>query len=378
MDKDLNFFFIFGMIRSGTTYLTKLLNESKNISAISDPYLHFFKSYRNEIYKKNLNEFDNGYPLDNHFCSKYEKINKIIENSDFSELITSNTLNRVISNIKVQAKRDSENVLHNIDKIKANNYSELLEKLFEQIYLNYNKKNLTHVGFKSTFCEQFTSTLYNKNNNYKFIFIIRDPRSVYASHINEHEKQYPLLFIIRNWRKSIFYALKSLHKFNNSIIIKYEDLVENKKYNLNKIFNFLNINEKNYDFYKEFFSKDNGENWLSNSSFSKVNTDQNEPNWKKVLSNSQITLIETFTSHELNYFGYNKYSNLDYSKIEFNQVENQKNFYDWIKKFSVNEYLLNEKNLINEFNRNELLSKKIKLSENMKYSYLISDQLCDM
>ena len=34
--------------------------------------------------------------------------------------------------------------------------------------------------------------------------------------------------------------------------------------------------------------------------------------------------------------------------------------------------------VLNEFNRNELLSKKIKLSENMKYSYLISDQLCDM
>ena len=105
MKKNLNFFFISGMIRSGTTYLTKLLNESNKISAISDPYLHFFKSYRNEIYKKHLTEFENGHQLDDHFCSKFEKINKIIENSDFSEFISPNTLSKVISNIKIQAKR---------------------------------------------------------------------------------------------------------------------------------------------------------------------------------------------------------------------------------------------------------------------------------
>ena len=41
MKKNLNFFFISGMIRSGTTYLTKLLNESNKISAI------FFKLEQN-------------------------------------------------------------------------------------------------------------------------------------------------------------------------------------------------------------------------------------------------------------------------------------------------------------------------------------------
>ena len=378
MKRNLNFFFILGMIRSGTTYLTKLLNESKKISAISDPYLHFFKSYRNEIYKKHLIEFDNGHPLDDHFCSKFEKINKIIENSDLSESISPDTLSKAISNIKIQAKRDSEIDLINIEKIKANNYGTFLEKLFQQINLNYYKKNLTHIGFKSTFCEQFTSTLLNNNKNYKFIFIIRDPRAVYASHIKEHEKQYPLLFIIRNWRKSVFYALRTIQKYNNSIIIKYEDLVENKKCCLDKIFDFLDLNESNYDYTKEVFLDDKGKEWKSNSSFVIMDKNQKKDNWKKTLSQNQINLIETLTSHELDYFGYSRIGELGFSNIILNQIEKKENFYEWIKKYSKNKYLLNTKNLKNELIRNQLLNKKTKLSDDLKYSFLISNQLYDM
>ena len=363
------------MIRSGTTYLTKLLNESNNISAISDPYLHFFKSYRNEVYKKYLTEFDNNFPLDDHFCSKFEKINEIIEKSNFSETVKINNLNEIILNIKSQAQRDSKNVLKNIEKITANNYGDLLNKLFLQIQKNYFKKNLNYVGFKSTFCEQFTNTLENQNKNYKFIFIIRDPRAVYASHINEHEKQYPILFIIRNWRKSVFYALNN-HKKENTIILNYENLVKNKKNNLINVFKFLGVNYKNYDFNKKFFKSDNKDYWLSNSSFSNLNYNNEMPLWKNKLTEEQISLIESMTYHELKYFNYEVNIQRKITDINLKNIENSKLFYEWIKEYSKKNYILNNENLKNELKRNQLIKDKEKLNGELRKRFLISNQIC--
>mgnify|MGYP006434037325 FL=1 len=161
-------------------------------------------------------------------------------------------------------------------------------------------------------------------------------------------------------------------------MIKYEDLVENKKCCLDKIVNVLYINESNYDYEKEVFLDDKGKEWKSNSSFVNMDKNKKKDNWKKVLSQNQINLIETLTSHELDYFGYSRIGELGFSNIKLNQIEKKENFYEWIKKYSKNEYLLNTKNLKNELIRDQVLNEKTKLSDDLKYSFLISNQLYDM
>lgn len=372
--KKIEKFVILGLIRSGTTYLTKLLDHNQNISAISDPYLHFFKSFRNEIYQRHLKNFDTNYPIDDCFCSVYKDLNQIIENSNLNEKIEKIKLSGILKDIKNQASRDSINVIRNLDKIQATNYSDLLIKLFDQIEANYNKQNLTHIGFKSTFVEQFTSTLNNDDNKLKFIFIIRDPRAVYASHINEHQKQYPLLFVIRNWRKSVYYALnKDTEYGKNSIYIKYEDLVKNKKNTLIKLFKFLNVDFKNYNFNTNKFKDDNGKNWISNSSFKNNNFEKSIDNWEAKLTEDQVKFIEYLTHNELKLLKYKTINKLP-DRIDFDNfsnLENKEDFYEWIKDYSYKNYLINKKNLKSEVQRIEYLKDNQEITYDERKNFLI-------
>ena len=63
--------------------------------------------------------------------------------------------------------------------------------------------------------------------------------------------------------------------------------------------------------------------------------------------------------------------------IKNNLVKKEYHFYI-AKKYSKNEYLLNTKNLKNELIRDQVLNEKTKLSDDLKYSFLISNQLYDM
>ena len=44
--------FISGMYRSGTTFLSKLINSNNQIECVSDPYAPIFKFLRNKLISK--------------------------------------------------------------------------------------------------------------------------------------------------------------------------------------------------------------------------------------------------------------------------------------------------------------------------------------
>ena len=78
-----------------------------------------------------------------------------------------------------------------------------------------------------------------------FINVIRDPRAVIASNFSySRNHRYPILFNIRDWRKSIYYSWRVNNKFKSKKyfqIIKYEDLIKNTNKTLLNLFNNFNL-----------------------------------------------------------------------------------------------------------------------------------------
>ena len=334
-------------MRSGTTLLSKMLSAHQEITIPSDPYMQFFKSYRNEYFlKEGANNFLSECPLGEELTTYNQVINEKMFNSNFDLKIDKVPLETTKENICNQALRDSPKIISHVKKIKASNYSDLLDQLMKIIYKSYGNLDTTRYGFKSTFSEQFISSILNKYKNAKCICIIRDPRAIYASHVNEHQKQYPILFTIKQWRKAISFYLK-LSELNNQVYtIKYEDLIRNKEDELKKISNFLKIKYETNMSDESLFINGDGGKWLKNSSYTKVDDNKDIfDTWKSKLSKKDIELIEYLTQYELEHYKYSSTYNFNnFSSKSFSSHENINSIYDWVLPF-YKKYSLNDKNM---------------------------------
>lgn len=85
-------------------------------------------------------------------------------------------------------------------------------------------------------------------NDY-LIVITRDGRSVVESGVRSFNWSYEKA--TRNWVKGAKQILELKDKYNNSpniLFLKYEDIFKDEKGQLNKVFEFLNINSQSFDF----------------------------------------------------------------------------------------------------------------------------------
>jgi omega-hydroxy-beta-dihydromenaquinone-9 sulfotransferase len=225
--------FIIGNSRSGTTMLSRILNNHEQITSFNE--LHFF----NDIVKKPLldkitltsaidiaNKLQNR--IDNDVWSK-------INNSEYTSL--------------------SKKVIGDIDEDMLNSFT-----VFDAV-MNYQRKiNKTRYVLEQTpknilYYEEIIKVYPNA----KFVHIIRDPRAVLASQKNRWKKyqrkadNVPLYNILRTfinyhpfttlkvW-KLVFKKGVTLRNFkNNYYEIKFENLILNHEVELTKLLKYLEL-----------------------------------------------------------------------------------------------------------------------------------------
>lgn len=265
--------FATGMYRSGTTLLAKILDSHPEIIFHDQPSTKLFI----EIKKKFLN-------------------NKGIE----TELVLSHLFceERYSKDTFLQFLKSSPKHISFIETFRKFN------KEISQDLLSAEKV----IGSKEIIAEEFIP--YLLENNTKVILIIRDIRDVITSlnHGTGHKymgETRPTLFHIRNWRKSIAYALEYASK-ENLLIIKYEDLVSSPNKLLQKVTNFLYVSDFSLqDINKNLFGK-NVKKWTPNSSFSRKKQISSDSigRYKKILTRDTIKFIESFCFPELKAFDY--------------------------------------------------------------------------
>ena len=341
--------FITGLYRSGTTLVDKILQNHPENFIASQPISLLFYEVKKQ-FLQSINKASN-FPLGNLFRN-----NTTIEFSSFLKKIVfkKDFINQII---KEQTKTPKlENPLFkNLNLNKENGH---FIDYFKFINLHLSRmldENPKVIGSKEIFCEEYIP--YFLSNGVKVILLIRDPRDIITSLNFGKGADFtgdirPTLFNIRNWRKSVAFAIK-YRNHKNLLCIKYEDLITNTEQILLNISKFLNIREYDSSFLDKGIKDQYGKVWKGNSSHKIKNSIDKSSiyRYRTHLDKKTIDYIETICYPELNYFSY-------HNKINFFKYSDTINsfkepFKIRRKEFSSLNYTENKKHVEEEIKRLE-------------------------
>ena len=303
MKKNLNFLII-GMFRSGTSFLSNLINSHSKAYCVYDPYIHFIKIYDAYLKKKKFNEhaeidhyFSKNHKIKDRFINKLSKLDLNNKISFKNKLIFKKLL------IKYKLYQHPNIKFLKITK-KTQSFKEFfLDTLLQMKKLNSHKKYYL-IGTKISWCEEYLPVFLNTFKNLKILFIYRDIKSIISSGIqSEIYGELPLrpvLYYVYYWKKNIFFY----NKFKKKILpIKYENLVTKFPSQKRKIFDYLKIKNEEIKNIKDQYDR----KWSSNSSYkieSKSLIKDTRKFYKKKLDNDLIKTIDFLCKNELNDLGY--------------------------------------------------------------------------
>ena len=292
--------FIVGMARSGTTLLQSILNSHPNIAIPRETtFFYLVEEYlsSNVVSSFSKNEVEK-------FWQWYTKKRK------FTYL-----------------GLEKNNIKNNFRIFKdSNNFKNVLDSVMLE---NLEKKNKKRWGEKTPGHEEYLDNIFELYPNAKVIFMIRDPRSVYASLNNVPWNNQFVSVIIKRWNKSVK-KLKTHSNDKRVLLITYEELVTNTIKTTIDICEFIGekftdkmINDRVND-----IPDKNDKSWTTTyekNVISKEIDGSSLTKWKTQLSKLDISVIETFTDQEI----FNKF---------YKKLGKKLNLFDRIKYFILKVY----------------------------------------
>ncbi len=332
MNSDIAPLLVSGIIRSGTTLLSRILNAHPQMSVYADPYSGFFIELRNEIGRAlEGDDFDPNKPLSHGFCETDLSLKRHLRDCSLDVPIPPSRLPAVLDRVRSFALENVPALEQELESINAENFLQLFEQLLDALRRvtpeNVSHDALRYVGFKQAWAEELLSPAIVSNSKLKIVHIIRDPRAVIASRKKGAiflSHRYPLLFILRHWRKSVAYALYLQHRFPKQFVwLRYEELVSQPDETARRLCDFLEI-----EFVPEMldvsgFENNNNQPWTDNSAYGGFSTISSESmeKWRKELSEEELQYIEDFTHLELEILKHKRVSEFALSSSAVRNLE---------------------------------------------------------
>lgn len=227
-------------------------------------------------------------------------------------------------------KQTIVNYLNYLDVVDGglNIYKKKIKKLALEIY-SFKVEDDNYFLDKTPRYYHIIEELYDLFPNAKFIFLVRNPLSVFSSILDYNFKGNYIRFLRSNDRiDDLFLAPQHIKKailnHDNHIVMKYEDLVANPNNELRKLFEYLSLDmPENADAYnvEDDFHKTNSIDLKSLAKHTQT-SDKYIGSWKKTIDSTQKKrlaldyLVQLQNQHK-DYFGY------DLKRIE-NQIRAHK------------------------------------------------------
>ena len=271
--------FITGIYRSGTTLISRILNNHRDLNITYDS-VHFMRF-----------SFDNFNPIDD-------------------EVNYRNLIDEVKERIKsrLELNLDTEKVINEIKNCEKIDYSQIYHILMFNLLLKDSSAKIW--GEKTNICWRKIPDFLDMFPEGKIIMMIRDPRDVLISYKNMTTEPGLRYF------DSIFASLDSLQsikKFqekyssNNFCFIKYEDLVNMQEKTIQELCDFLGIEFDSVMLDSSQFKDKVGKTWKANSSFDETIegiSNKTIGRWNNRISNVELYLIEMVLRDQMIDFGY--------------------------------------------------------------------------
>lgn len=305
-----NFFFLTGLVRSGTTLLARCCDAHPQITCASDPLFGFFRCLRNDLRKTwNIEGGDPAEPLsDFFFDSKGELLRLADANLHVPVTIDHATLTKEIARF-ADATGNAPAIVPLLNKLNGSTYAEVFVQLVEMLKAAYGSETDQWSGFKQTWVEAFGGTILNTWPEAHVVHLVRDPRAVIASWRTAKflRHDYPFLMIVRHWRKSVAVASLFSRRYKNYTVSSYEDLVSEPEQEIKKIAAACGFPVDQQMLDASRFRSEDGGAWKANTSHGgptdKIASEKKD-RWKEQLAIEEIQLIEDLCDLELKWMGY--------------------------------------------------------------------------
>lgn len=295
--------FVTGMLRSGTTLIQTLLTNHPRLFVAYQPFHQLYVDVKQMYLEENgvsrLLPLDNGSPAGG------------AERAGFLSWLESRRFDASeVERLAERATGGKGGGIAELGRLQASpgSFMEVRESLHGSMALRATGRLPDVIGSKEILCEEYVPALLGAG--VRCVLIIRDPRGVIASANNGRYRDmvgdlYPLMMLIRLWRKSAAYWLK-YRNHPMVMAVRYEDLSAGPDHILAEMARWLGVEGFPEGLARTPLKDHSGRAWSGNSSFgdrSFVDPSTND-SWRDLLSNRDLRFISACTKRELDAIGY--------------------------------------------------------------------------
>jgi hypothetical protein len=256
-----------GMQRSGTTLLDKILGNHPRISLLSQPFPLLFVEVKRRFLRF-LGEQDTWYPLGNLFLeSRYGEtdLHRFLDGLTLAAPDVRAVVAESAGFSGQYTRFSQERIEAALARLEPGDLASVLAQLYRSLA---HRSAAGWVGGKETLWEELLPFLLDRGG--AGIVILRDPRDVMASLNHGHGPEKagrlkPTLFNVRNWRKSVAFALH-LQGRSQFLWLRYEDLVARPSEALGRITDLLGVQPFGEEAFADGIHDQEGRLWEGNSS----------------------------------------------------------------------------------------------------------------
>jgi len=384
--KELSRVIVFGPIRSGKTLIGRAINSHPLVSVQQEPFFFFFKMCR-DIYHRDVlrDNYDYSQPIESDFGMKPEQkkgFNDYFENLKFSLEDIAELSKRTIRQQESAGSERAPCIASFLNKLGPGKAKDVFDQLYDILLKGYYKEGLKYIGFTEAWVDNFIEPiLLLKGEKHKVVHCMRDPRQIIASrnfgrNPEKYGGKYPILFLIRHWRKSVAYSIINMDN-PDYLLVKYEQVVNSPEEWFRKICSHLGVPFHNDLMHPERYENGSGNIWKQNTNFNAgigISKESLEK-WKEVLPDESVGLVEYLCGAEMDYFDYKRVNNdFDLNGL-VSYVEEEEHIIEWLKKYNL---LINEKDITLELVRKYLLVTDGPVNKDMLDYFFIDQKVCEV
>jgi len=275
----MSLFFLMCSERSGSNFISKLLNGHKNICGPSTK--HIINPVARNLFR----------------------YGDLSEEKNWEELLED--IHRLMSvNFSIWRKSFSYEELKNLTV--PGDIKSLIQNIFLEEALASGKQ---HVFIKENHVYEFLPFLLTYFPESKFVYQTRDPRDMALSWKKNSDHPGGVVKAARQWKQDQQQSLKNYHLLKGqgkAHFVKYEDLTANNEHELKKILNFLGIpfDEGIFNFYKDEITQKNAGMQKAWNNLSQGVIVNNSRKYLKDLLPDEIKAVEKICFFEMKHLGY--------------------------------------------------------------------------
>jgi hypothetical protein len=304
--------FVFGLARSGTNLLARLLDAHPAVEIALDPYMPLFKAVRNATIRARATPklraahdpaapFQDGYQQPHGY-----KLLELLLDADLDAPIAPGELPELRAAVAVRAALEVPDIAARAGALSGATCRALMESALGQIGAARAQATTQWCGIKEVWVLDFVPALARVFPDARFVAIERDPRAVIASLAalavrDPSQHAHPISYL-RHWRKSVVLARRFAadptlaDRFH---LVRYETLVAEPETSTHRVAQFLDLP------FEPAMLAPSG-SWQGNSSYDNVAgiSDVSAARWFSTLGVEAIDAVEFFCAPEMALAGY--------------------------------------------------------------------------